>query len=86
MTMTDPSVDLPLSRPLAIVDTEWTDLDPERRRIVSIAITRLETRRRRPGRPLAAPGRTPISEQSSASTGSGRPTWPASPLSPRSPA
>lgn len=29
-----------LTKALAFIDTEWTDLDPERRRIVSIAITR----------------------------------------------
>lgn len=34
--------DLHLTRALAFVDTEWTDLDPEQRRIVSIAVTRFD--------------------------------------------
>ena len=40
--MTTEPTQFTLTRPLAFVDTEWTDLDPERRRIISIAICRLE--------------------------------------------
>ena len=35
-----PQNKITLTRPLVYVDTEWTDLDPDRRRIVSIAATR----------------------------------------------
>lgn len=41
--MTQPTNEIHLTRALAYVDTEWTDLDPEGRRIVSIAIVRFNT-------------------------------------------
>lgn len=31
-----------ITRPLVCIDTEWTELDPESRRLISIAITRFE--------------------------------------------
>ena len=41
--MQPPNNEIRLTKPLAYMDTEWTDLDPESRRIVSIAITRFNT-------------------------------------------
>lgn len=41
--MDNPQNGIELTRPLAYIDTEWTGLDPETRRIVSIAITRFDT-------------------------------------------
>lgn len=58
--------ELQLSKPLVYVDTEWTDLNPEERRIVSIAIARFDTDgTRKDGYWLVNPKRR-ISEQSSA--------------------
>ena len=41
--MRHPNNKIHLTRALAYVDTEWTELDPENRRIVSIAVTRFNT-------------------------------------------
>ena len=41
--MQQPQNRIRLTRALAYIDTEWTELDPESRRIVSIAITRFNT-------------------------------------------
>ena len=40
--MDQPTNLINLTRPLACVDTEWTELDPQQRRIVSIAVVRFE--------------------------------------------
>ena len=54
-----------LTRALAYIDTEWTELDPESRRIVSIAITRFNTDGSQQSAYWLVNPRRRISEQSS---------------------